>query len=213
MNKRIVAASIILLFAIVAAAQGTAQMETFLGYTYVRMNSTTNAANFSFNGGSSQYAYNFNRWISAVADLGVVHNGRIDNFPVDDTIFNFLFGPRVSLGYPRIPPYFPALFGGVYLTGSSQIDVIPAFPAASIYLPGQGGVVLPGGALTARVVTSQTTFAVTAGGGLDMKINKHFTFRPIQLEYFMTRLQNLRTQGENNHKSLRYSAGFNFTFG
>jgi hypothetical protein len=54
---------------------------------------------------------------------------------------------------------------------------------------------------------------MTAGGGLDIKITKHVNFRPIQLEYFLTRLQNLRSGNDNNQSNLRYSTGFNFTFG
>jgi hypothetical protein len=54
---------------------------------------------------------------------------------------------------------------------------------------------------------------MTAGGGLDIKINKHLSFRPIGLDYYMTRLQNLRTQDDNNQNNLRYTTGFNFTFG
>jgi hypothetical protein len=54
---------------------------------------------------------------------------------------------------------------------------------------------------------------MTAGGGVDIKIAKHVNFRPIQLEYFLTRLENLRSGNDNNQNNLRYSAGFNFTFG
>ena len=52
-----------------------------------------------------------------------------------------------------------------------------------------------------------------AGGGLDISINKHVSFRPIGLDYYLTRLQNLRTQNDNNQNNLRYTTGFNFTFG
>jgi outer membrane protein OmpA-like peptidoglycan-associated protein len=54
---------------------------------------------------------------------------------------------------------------------------------------------------------------MTAGGGLDIKMSKHVSFRPIQVEYFLTRLENLRTFNDNSQNNLRYSAGLNFTFG
>jgi hypothetical protein len=54
---------------------------------------------------------------------------------------------------------------------------------------------------------------MTAGGGLDIKISKHVSVRPIQLEYFMTRLWNPITDIKNTQNNLRYSAGVNFTYG
>jgi hypothetical protein len=110
-------------------------------------------------------------------------------------------------------PYLQVLFGGVYFTASSRVDLALANPSQPVYLPGRGTVLLPGEAITARVVSSQTAFAMTAGGGLDIKINKHLSLRPIGLDYYMTRLQNLRTQGDNSQNNLRYTAGLNFTFG
>jgi Outer membrane protein beta-barrel domain len=203
-RKGFVGIGTILLCAMAAAAQDAPQMEMFLGYTYVRTSSTSNAPSFDANGGGGQYAYNFNRWISGVADLGVVHNGNIAGSQLDNTIVGFLFGPRISLRHPRIRPYFQVLIGGVYSTSSLQIAVEPVLPISPV---------LPGEAVTARVAASQTAFAMTAGGGLDVKIGKHVGFRPVQLEYFMTRIQNLRTEGDNNQNNLRYSTGFNFTFG
>jgi opacity protein-like surface antigen len=64
-----------------------------------------------------------------------------------------------------------------------------------------------------RATRSQTAFAMTAGGGLDIKLSKHVSFRPVQLEYFLTRLHDYRSAVDNNQNNLRYSAGFNFTFG
>jgi hypothetical protein len=54
---------------------------------------------------------------------------------------------------------------------------------------------------------------MTVGGGLDIKINKVVSFRPIGLDYYMMRLQNLRSASDNNQHCLRYTTGFNFTFG
>ena len=42
----------------------------------------------------------------------------------------------------------------------------------------------------------------------DTRLGKQISFRPIALDYYLTRLQNLRTQGDNNQNNLRYSAGF-----
>jgi Outer membrane protein beta-barrel domain len=211
MNKSLI---IIALFALTAAAQDAPRIETFLGYTYVRANSATFVPAFSSNGGSGQFVYNFNRWFGAVADLGAVHNGKIGSRRLDSTFATFLFGPRLTLGQsPRIAPYFQVLWGGVYATTSTETNGVLPPDAALPILPGQGTINNLGQALSARLVANETAFAMTAGGGLDIKISKHMSLRPIGLDYYLTRLQNLRSANDNNQNNLRYTAGINFTFG
>jgi hypothetical protein len=201
--------------AVVAEAQDTPKMETFLGYTYVRANSATNIPAFNAHGGGGQFVYNFNMYLGAVADIGAVHSGDISGHQIDATMTNFLFGPRLSMRFRTLRPYFQVLFGGVYLSSSSYITsfVDPALP---IVLPGATLIVTnPTGlqATTDRIYVQQTAFAMTAGGGLDIRLSKHVAFRPIGLDYYMTRLQNLRSAGDNTQNNLRYTAGINFTFG
>jgi hypothetical protein len=213
MRNRLAVIGGILLFALAAAAQDVPRMETFLGYTYLRVGTATGASVFSANGGSGQFAYNFNKWLGAVADLGAVHNNDINGRSIDNTMTNFLAGPRVSLRFPRLRPYFQVLFGGVYYAASTPVDLQPAVQVPSINFPGVPLVPTDGSAVSARIGAQQTVFALAAGGGLDIKVNRHLSFRPLALDYFMTRLQNLRTQGDNNQHDLRYTAGANFTFG
>lgn len=82
-----------------------------------------------------------------------------------------------------------------------------------IYLPGGSVAPTPGETVTAQLTASQTAFAMTVGGELDIKLNKHLSLRHTGLDYFLTRLKNLRTLGDNNQHNLRYTAGLNFTFG
>jgi opacity protein-like surface antigen len=202
MKLIIVGVSLLLIFTIAALGEDeTPRMETFLGYTFVRANSATHIPSFSANGGSGQFAYNFGSWIGVVADMGAVHNGNIHGISLDSTMANFLLGPRVSVRkWGRVRPYFQTLFGGVYGTTSTAVN--------DLVLLGD----LPEG-FNLRATRQQTAFAMTAGGGLDIKINKHVFFRPVQLEYFLTRLHDFRSGTDNNQNNLRYSAGFNFTFG
>ena len=188
-----------------ATAQETATtMETFLGYTFTRFNSATNLPAFNANGGSAQFVYNFSNWIGVVADLGAVHNGNIHNIHLDSTLTNFLLGPRIAFRkWSRMSPYFQALFGGVYGTTSTAVD---------LSLLTTGGVLIPPGNIL-RATRAQTAFGMTVGGGLDIKVSKHVSFRPIQLEYLLTQLRNPVTDDRNNQNNLRYSAGVNFTFG
>jgi opacity protein-like surface antigen len=210
MKKSFAVFAAVLIFACVAAAQDTPRIETFLGYTYTRTNTATNVPAFNANGGSGQFAYNFNRYLSAVADLGAVHNGNIGGAQIDNTTANFLFGPRLSMRYARLRPYFQVLWGGAVITASSKVNAIVASPTGVI---GPGNNLIPGDPITARIGADQTAFAMTAGGGLDIKLNKHVSFRPIGVEYYLTRFQNLRSQNDNNQNNIRYTAGLNFTFG
>jgi len=194
-----------------AVAQDVPAMETFLGFTYTRFNSASNVPAYSANGGSAQFAYNFNKWLAGVADIGAVHNGDIGGFQLDNTWTNFVLGPRVSLRYSRLRPYFQTLFGVVHGSASTRIfDNGPLLVATPVATEPP---LIRGQQVTPRAVASQTSFAMTIGGGLDIKINKHLSFRPIGLDYYMTRLQSLRTLEDNNQNNLRYTTGVNFTFG
>jgi len=57
-----------------------------------------------------------------------------------------------------------------------------------------------------------------AGGGLDLNINHHVAFRPIKLDYYLTRFQPIFIPGlgnfnrNRNQNNLLYSTGFNFRF-
>ena len=45
---------------------------------------------------------------------------------------------------------------------------------------------------------------MTAGGGIDLRIFRYFTFRPLQAEYFMTKFPGGANNRQNN---FRYGAG------
>jgi len=217
MKKSIAVLGAVSLFALVATAQDTPKAETFLGFTYMRVNSATDVPSFSTNGGSGQFVLNFGKWIGAVADLGAVHNGNIGGYHLDTTITNFLFGPRIPIRVShRVTPYFQTLFGGVYAGTSAEVIVNPsADPSHPIAIPPplvNAGTNLQN-AVALRAVHNQTAFAMTVGGGLDIKINNVASFRPIGLDYFLMRLQNLRSANDNNQHCLRYTTGVNFTFG
>jgi len=202
MKNIVIGLGSVLLFNFAAVAEeDTPRMETFLGYTFTRANSATNIPAFSANGGSAQFVYNLGSTFGAVADMGAVHNGNIQGISLDSTVANFLLGPRVSVRkWSRVTPYFQTLFGGVYATTSTAAPVLGLVDGIPVRF-------------NLRATRQQTAFAMTAGGGLDIKISKHVSFRPVQLEYFLTRLHDYRSGTDNNQNNLRFSSGFNFTFG
>jgi opacity protein-like surface antigen len=199
-----------LLFASVAAASDVPTAETFLGYNFVRFNPNSFIPSFNANGGNGQFAYNFNKWIGGVVDLGAVTKGSLGGLTVDSTIVNFVAGPRVTMhNHSRFTPFVQVLFGGAYATSSTQITLLPT---TGPVLP--GGIVLnPNIPVSARLNASRTGFAMLAGGGLDIKVSKNISFRPIGADYYLTRLPRFLTGNDTNINNFRYSAGVNFLFG
>jgi hypothetical protein len=51
------------------------------------------------------------------------------------------------------------------------------------------------------------------GGGLDIKVGKHVSLRPIEADYYLARLPSFVTGSDTNKNHFRYSAGVNFLFG
>jgi outer membrane protein OmpA-like peptidoglycan-associated protein/opacity protein-like surface antigen len=207
MRKCILVIGAAALFAWTAAAQEYPRVQTFLGYDYVRFNSSTNFPAFNLNGGGGQFSYNFNRWLSGVIDLGAVTNNSIGFTnpltgaftTIDNTQIFFMGGPRFTYRRAgRFMPYVQAVFGGAYYTASASLAAI------------EPTTLLP---LTVRLQGQQTKFAMAIGGGLDIKLTRAIYFRPFQGDYYYTRFENLREIGDNNQGNFRAMAGFSFNFG
>jgi hypothetical protein len=204
-----------LLFTAAAFATDYAKYEIYTGYQFVRFNPNSGyIPSFNANGGGGQFVYNFDKWIGAAVDLGAVTKGTLGGYDVDTTVVNFMAGPRFTWQHreSRFKPFGQVLFGGAYSTISTRITVPPT-ATQPIYPPGI--IVPPGLAVSARLVASHTGFAMLAGGGLDFKVSKHIFFRPVEADYYLTRLPNLNyTSGNHtNRNNFRYSAGVNFVFG
>lgn len=196
-------------FSLAAIASDYGQMDTFLGYTLTRFNSSSTLQSYTANGGSAQWVYNFNKRFSGVVDAGaftasgigasngfIAEGGTFSSAGVNRTVVNILAGPRMSLRSGRWKPYIQALFGGAYANSSDQ--AVGVFPLPNSY---------------PRDITTSWGFAMTAGGGLDIKVSKHVYLRPIQVEYFLNRLQSFQGFGKETWNNFRYSAGINFTYG
>lgn len=206
------------MFGLSAFAQEAPKADVFLGYTFVRFNSAQTIPAFSANGGIGTFAWNFNNNLAVEAQLGGVHNGNVNNYQFDTTAFQYLFGPRFSLGRTkRIDPYVHVLFGGQNTStsiGASSILVVNPLLAQEA---NELTAVLKNG----RYQTSTNNFAMSVGGGLDIKLSKSVSLRPIQLDYYLTRIEAIdvtvpigttapRARNQNN---LQYAAGIAFNFG
>jgi opacity protein-like surface antigen len=174
-----------------AVAEDWPRYEASANYTFAHFSTDVGAPPLNANGGNLQFAFNFNKWVSGVAEVGAVRlSSFVDNTdfpgssPQRDTILTYMVGPRLTFRQSRIAPYIQTLFGGASVLGSTLISN-----------------------------RAQAGFAMTAGGGLDVKVNRHVSLRALQVEYFSTLLDNLRVEGDKWQINLRASAGIVFTFG
>ena len=186
MRKVVCLFGLLLLIGLPAASQESApKVEGFLGYSYIRANPQTSGLDsFNLHGGSGSFAYNLNNSLGLVADLGGYHAGNIGGSGVDANFFSYLFGPRLSYrGLSKITPFAQVLFGG---TRSSANFFGSSF--------------------------SQNAFAMTAGGGVDVRAGERFSLRLVQAEYYLTRFPEF--PGNNvTQNNLRLSTGVVFRFG
>ena len=198
---------IFFLFAAGAFAQDLPRTEVYVGYSFTRVNSAIAVPAFSANGGLGEIAFNLNKMFAVVGSFNTVHNGNIHNLHVDQTAFGYMFGPRMNFRLGKMTPFVEALWGATHDSRSFQVPTTLISPVI-----GQPTVV------STRFVNSATAFSQQYGGGLDIPLGTHLAFRPIKLDYYMTRFQPVFIPGlgnanrNRNQNNLIYSVGFNFRF-
>jgi len=178
--------------------------ELFVGYSYLRAVPTLADGNrlVTLNGGTASLAYNFNRYFGLVTDFTGYADSelRLSGPGASPTriagsggsAYTFLFGPRLSYrAHDRFTPFVQVLGGGAYATAVTLNNCT----VACTPLPEQG------------------SFAMTAGGGLDIKLTKHVALRAVQAEYLMTRFADVSTSVRGTQNDMRLSAGIVFRFG
>jgi len=183
---------------------GTPRFELFVGYSYLRAVPTLADGNrlVWMNGGSTSLAFNFNRYVGIVGDFGVYTNSEIrfqgaykTTVDVDNSnvaALSYLFGPRLSFrNHSRFTPFAQALFGGVH---DNKVSLSKC-------------------TFNCTLLPDESAFAMTAGGGLDIRLRRHFAIRPIQAEYLMTRFQDYSGGTTSSQNDMRLSAGIVFRFG
>jgi opacity protein-like surface antigen len=171
MNRLALLCGALLIFAGAASAQDFPKFEAFGGYSYLHVNEFNTG--YNFNGGSGSLAYNFTPMLGVVADFGGYHwSGPFeDEGNLTINVVSYLFGPRVSLRHGKFTPFAQALFGGAH--GSFNANEV-----CDARVHGQGG--------CGSVSTSDNSFSLAVGGGLDWNATTHIGIRLIQAEYLMT---------------------------
>ncbi len=182
----------------------TPRVELFLGYSYFGPGPFTSAGNriAYLHGGSTSLALNMNRYLGLVADFGGFHADRFgpgapptgNIVDASGNVFTYMLGPRLSFRHDKVTPFVQALFGGVH--------------ASTVTLNGCSGI-------GCSPLPSENAFAITAGGGLDLNVNRHFAIRIIQAEYLMTRFGDRSSSAGQTARQndVRLSTGIVFRFG
>jgi opacity protein-like surface antigen len=168
----------------------TPLFETGLDYTFTRVNPGGNLTSYTANGGSGFVEYNLNHVVGLVADLGGNYIGNVNGFPIDNTTFTYLFGPRFNWRRSRLTLYVQTLVGGARF--SNAYDPQSPTPVLGV---------------------SENTFAAAIGGGVDFRLTDHLAIKPIQVDYLMTQLPSTFANVNEVQNNLRYSAGIVFRLG
>jgi len=193
-------------FALTAAAEDVPGFETYFGYDWVRFHpDTADIGSFNSNGGSGQFVYNFYHGIGVAFDAGAVTKGTVEGV-FSHRQSHFLIGPRYGFyNHSRFTPFGEVLFGGGNDSVSTDALLAPTvLPSSSITLPDN---------VSVNLTASRTSFAMMAGGGLDIRLTKHLTYRLFDADYYLTRPVSFIT-GENvNKNNVRLTTGVNFTWG
>jgi len=159
------------------------------GYTYLMANEPPGSCNcFGMQGGNGTFAWAIkDKGFAAVGDVAVVNAGAIANTGYNLTLVAITGGLRyrVPLKKTCIQPYGQALFGIAHASGTGAQYPNPE--------AGNAG----------------AAFAMNAGGGVDLAVNRRFSVRLVEADLLMTTFDNLASGRQYN---LRLGVGAVFHF-
>jgi peptidoglycan-associated lipoprotein len=140
---------------------------------------------FTANGGFVGVQYNFSSRLGLAGEVGSVHASKISLLGQNLLLTTFLAGPRVALPVRRFVPFGEFMLGGAH--------------AGDSYFPNSSS-----GASTA------STFAYSAGGGLDFDMSDRLALRLFDASFLHTSFPN----GVNgSQRQLQINAGVVMHFG
>jgi|SRR5208283_401411 len=212
MRRYFVLVGLLLLTAGLALAQDYPKVETSPAFMYIRTpisftipGGPSVSQSFNCAGGGGTLAVNFSSLIGFAADLGgCKYFGQTIPAPISSNIngtaFTFLFGPRLTFrSKSPFQPFAELNFGGMRIGISCENN-----PSNCTDNFGTGS-------------RSKTAFAMTVGGGFDIKLSKKLSLRPVQAEYLYTRFGNdcnlTVCTFNNNQNSFRLKSGIVINWG
>jgi hypothetical protein len=135
----------------------------------------------TLNGWDAAVTENINSWFGGTFDAsGHYRTPTRFGSPNREQMHTFLYGPRFSWRTSHVVPFAHLLFGAAL----ANVQVTPVGPHAS-----------------------ETSFALAAGGGVDLNLGSHVSARPLQVEYLHANALG------SNQNSYRAAAGIVFHAG
>src|SRR5882724_1350470 len=126
-------------------------------YSYINFHPGSGFDSWNNNGGTGSFTYNANKWLGLTAEAGAYSFSRSTPLGNAEGGFQtFLFGPRLNLRRNYFVPFLEFLIGDFRADGQ-----------------------VTGGA-------RQSSFALAAGGGVDIVFTRHIAWRFAQIDYLMT---------------------------
>lgn len=200
MKRFIWLAAVALILGSAARAQDFPKAEVTGYYSYFRFNPENSGtlSSHSLNGGGAEIVFNFNRIVGIKAEFAgyqstsITFTNNISTATASANLFTYNIGPVFKFRSEKFEPFAEALFGGAH---------------SSFY-----------GNLCKQLLTcvvnnpSNNAFDFVIGGGIDIPVTHGFAFRPVQVDYVLTRFGNGFTSGNQNQSNFRYQAGIQFRF-
>ena len=159
-------------------------------YFYINAAPGSPFADFGNQGGGASFTYNASRWLGLTAELGGYNFDRNlfpltgSNASVNGSMVSYLFGPRLNWRkFDYFVPFAHFLVGGAH-SGTEMTGA-----------------------------TNQSSFALAAGGGVDMVLKKYLAWRVAQLDYLMTNFSGPALGGNARQDNFRVGTGLVFRFG
>ena len=217
--RKVIVLGIILLFGSSVYAQDWHKVEISGEYSYLRFNpSLSYLKNRSFNGGGGGVQYNFSEYFGIKGEFmgygstnftipaGTYNIPKLSPNPIvlgapittQGNMFTYMFGPVIRMPISKVTPFGELLLGGSNSNayGNQVKGICNNFTCTTS---------------STNVSGTQHPFTMALGGGLDIKVAKNFSIRPIEIDYLLTLYTNplIKTNTQN---SFRYSAGAVFHF-
>jgi len=140
---------------------------------------------FTANGGFVGAQFNLSSRLGFAGEVGTVHASRISLLGQNLMLTTFLAGPRISVPFRRITPFGEFMLGGAH--------------AGDSYFPN-----------SSSGTSSASTFAYSAGGGLDYNMSDRLAIRLFDASFLHTSFPN----GANgSQRQLQINAGVVMHFG
>ena len=215
----VVLVGLALLIGRTAFAQEYDKVELSGNYSYATGNPANVLHHFALNGGGGAFDYNFNRFFglkwdmqgygastSTFTNVSPINPLIVGGTPATTTIaasgnlFTYMGGPQFRLPTHTFKPFGEFLIGGAHTNLYRNLAHLA------------GGVA--GATTTASSGVNNNAFAFAVGGGFDIRLSKHFSIRPFQMDYLFTDFKDhLVPLGNNHQNNWRYLAGINMTWG